>query len=93
MKKIIIDEVSQQEFANLQSYLKDHFDVSFSDLKTGGSTASGRGVSGTIRHDPSSKQLSIAIEATPSIVTTGYILGFLYDHLHVQQANNHKEGK
>ncbi|MGA2146375.1 MAG: hypothetical protein ABSH49_15585 [Bryobacteraceae bacterium] len=74
-----IHDVSQEMFDELIEQLGDY------DLKVtsqgGRYSVSGRGVQGTIEYRAKQKALQLELDAHHDLVTTGYVIGFIYDRL------------
>jgi len=81
MSHVTIHAVSEPRYEAFQKRFAEHHDITFSKGKDGTVAVAGRGVHGTLRRDGKSGDVTLSVSAHPALVSTGYIVGLVYDNL------------
>lgn len=74
--KVTIHNVEAEQVAQMKEFLREHHDITIEH-----NTFDGGGVRATLTYDEAAETLTVDLLHHPAIVTPGYLLGFLYDHL------------
>jgi len=81
MTQVTIHGIGEPQFAAFKAHFSAFHDFTFTPAASGKLAVSGRGVRGTLLRDGATGDVTVTIDAHPAVVTTGYLLGLVYDQL------------